>query len=87
MLHQPLGGVQGDSSDLELNAKMILHTRDILNTYLAEFCDRSVTRIQKDCERDFYLTPKEAKKYGVIDEVIQHKNMKPSPKMPLLTVR
>ena len=86
MIHQPLGGSQGEATDLEISAKLILHTKDVLNTYLSAFCDQPMDKLRLDTDRDFYMTPEEALSYGIIDEVIQHKNMIKSPKIPSLKV-
>jgi len=86
MIHQPLGGSQGEATDLEISAKLILHTKDVLNTYLSAFCDQPMDKLRLDTDRDFYMTPEEALSYGIIDEVIQHKNMIKTPKIPSLKV-
>lgn len=86
MIHQPLGGSQGEATDLEITAKLILNTKDTLNTYLAAFCDQPIEKIRMDTDRDFYMTPEDAVNYGIIDEVIQHKRMIPTPKIPSLNV-
>lgn len=86
MIHQPLGGSQGDASDLEIIAKLMLHTKETLNTYLSAFCDQPIDKVRTDTDRDFYMTPSEALSYGLIDEVIQHKNMIKNPKIPSLRV-
>ena len=67
-------------------AKMILHTKDTLNTYLSAFCEQPIDKIRLDTDRDFYMTPLEAKDYGLIDEVIPHKRMIATPKIPSLRV-
>lgn len=64
----------------------MLHTKETLNTYMAAFCDQSVDKLRLDTDRDFYMTPQEALSYGIIDEVIQHKNMIKTPKIPSLRV-
>ena len=64
----------------------MLHTKETLNTYMAAFCDLSVDKLRLDTDRDFYMTPQEALSYGIIDEVIQHKNMIKTPKIPSLRV-
>lgn len=84
MIHQPLGGSQGEATDLEISAKLILNTKDLLSTYMASFCDQPFDKIMADTDRDFYMTPQEAKAYGIIDEVIQHKMMIPTPNIPAL---
>lgn len=86
MIHQPLGGAQGEAIDLEITAKLILHTKDVLNTYLAEFSGQPIEKLRVDTDRDFYMTPDEALSYGLIDQVIQHKRMIPTPKVPGLKV-
>lgn len=64
----------------------MLHTKEVLNTYLSAFCDQPIAKVRKDTDRDFYLTPLEAQSYGLIDEVIQHKRVLPDPKIPSLKV-
>ena len=86
MIHQPLGGSQGEATELEIIAKLMLHTKETLNTYLAEFCQQPIDKIRMDTDRDFYMTPDEALSYGIIDEVIKHKMMIPNPKIPSLKV-
>merc|ERR1719453_1165666 len=86
MIHQPLGGAQGDASDLEITAKLMQHTKDVLNTYMAAFTDQPIDKLASDTDRDFYMTPDEALAYGLIDEVIQHKNMIKKPKIASLKV-
>lgn len=86
MIHQPLGGAQGEAIDLEITAKLILHTKDVLNTYLADFCGQPIEKLRVDTDRDFYMTPDEALSYGLIDQVIQHKRMIATPKVPGLRV-
>eukprot|EP01035_Chromulina_nebulosa_P020610 gene20610-26722_t len=86
MIHQPLGGSQGEATELEIIAKLMLHTKETLNTYLAAFCDQPIDKIRVDTDRDFYMTPVEAKAYGIIDEVIQHKFPVPFTKIPSLKV-
>ncbi len=70
-IHQPLGGVQGQASDIEIEAKEILKVREVLNNYLSEFTGQSIKQIEKDADRDKYFTAIEAKEYGLIDEVIE----------------
>jgi len=65
----------------------MLHTKEVLNTYLAAFCEQPVAKLRTDTDRDFYMTPNEARDYGLIDEVIQHKMVLPTPRMPSLKVR
>ena len=70
MIHQPLGGVEGQASDIAITAKHILKTRDNLNKILAKNSGKSIAQIEKDVERDFFIDAEEAKKYGVIDEIV-----------------
>ncbi len=70
MVHQPLGGAQGQASDIEISARHILRMRENLNKMLAKNTGQPLSKIEKDVERDFYLNAEEAKKYGIIDKVI-----------------
>lgn len=69
MIHQPWGGVQGQATDIEINARHILATRDRLNKMLAKNTGKALDQVEKDVDRDFYMTAEEAKKYGIIDQV------------------
>lgn len=70
MLHQPYGGVGGQVSDIEIQANEILRYRDVLNQLLANHTSQPIDRIAKDTDRDFFLGAEEAKKYGVVDEIL-----------------
>ncbi|WP_086099008.1 ATP-dependent Clp endopeptidase proteolytic subunit ClpP [Staphylococcus aureus] len=70
MIHQPLGGAQGQATEIEIAANHILKTREKLNRILSERTDQSIEKIQKDTDRDNFLTAEEAKEYGLIDEVM-----------------
>lgn len=70
MIHQPLGGAEGQASDIEIRAKRILKLRDKLNHILAERTGQPLKRIEKDTDRDYFMSASEAKEYGIIDEVI-----------------
>ncbi len=70
MIHQPLGGAQGQATDIEIQAREIKRIKDAIIDMLAEATGQKQDRIAKDIERDFYLTPHEAKDYGLIDEVL-----------------
>ncbi len=70
MIHQPLGGVEGQATDIAITAKHILKTRDNLNKLLAKNTGKSLAQIEKDVERDFFMDAEEAKKYGIIDEIV-----------------
>ncbi len=71
MIHQPLGGVEGQATDIAITAKHILQTKDKLNKMLAQNTGKPLAQIEKDVERDFFMSADEAKKYGIIDKVIQ----------------
>lgn len=70
LIHQPLGGAQGQASDIEIQAKEILKARERLNEILSKHSGQNVDRILKDTDRDNFMSAEEAKKYGLIDEVI-----------------
>jgi ATP-dependent Clp protease, protease subunit len=73
LLHQVMGGARGQASEIEITAKQILKIKERLNQILASHTKQPLSKIQKDTDRDFYLTSEEAKKYGIIDEVIAEK--------------
>jgi len=73
LIHQPLGGFQGQASDVDIHAKEILRTRDKLNELLQKHSGQPIERIRNDTERDYFMGPGEAKEYGLIDDVITHK--------------
>ena len=73
MIHQPLGGAQGQASDIEIQAQEIMRMKDMLNGILADHTGQPLKRIKKDTDRDFFMSSKEAKEYGLIDEVVQRK--------------
>ncbi|RVZ42822.1 ATP-dependent Clp endopeptidase proteolytic subunit ClpP [Helicobacter pylori] len=75
MIHQPLGGAQGQASDIEIISNEILRLKGLMNSILAQNSGQSLEQIAKDTDRDFYMSAKEAKEYGLIDKVLQ-KNMK-----------
>jgi ATP-dependent Clp protease protease subunit len=70
MIHQPLGGVEGQASDIEISAKHILRTRENLNKMLAKNTSQPLTKIEKDMDRNFFMDAEESRKYGIIDKVI-----------------
>jgi ATP-dependent Clp protease protease subunit len=70
MVHQPLGGVGGQVSDIEIQAAEILRYRDVLNEILSRHTGQEVAKIAKDTDRDFFLNPKEAVEYGLVDDVL-----------------
>lgn len=70
LIHQPLGGAQGQASDIEIQANEILRLKRLLNKILAENCNQPIERIEKDTDRDNIMTPTEAKEYGLIDQIV-----------------
>ena len=74
MIHQPLGGAQGQAVEIEIQAKEILFLKDTLNKLLSEHTGQSLERISEDTDRDHFLSPKEAVEYGLIDKVVNSIN-------------
>jgi ATP-dependent Clp protease, protease subunit len=70
MLHQPSGGAQGQATDIEIQAREIIKTREQLNRIYADRTGKAVERIAADMERDFWMSPDEAREYGLIDQVL-----------------
>lgn len=70
MIHQPLGGTQGQATDIEIHTRRILKTRDSINKILAERTGQPLERIAHDTDRDYFMTAEEAKEYGLVDEVM-----------------
>jgi len=78
MIHQPLGGAQGQATDIEIAAKEIVRNKKIIENILVKHTGQSMDRIHKDADRDFYMAAQEAAEYGLIDEaLIRHKEQKP----------
>jgi ATP-dependent Clp protease protease subunit len=77
MLHQPAGGAQGMASDIDIQAREILKIRAKLNELLAHHTGQSVEKIEKDTDRNFFMSAEEAKAYGIVDEIIYPRNAKP----------
>lgn len=73
MIHQPWGGAQGQATDIEITAKHILATRDRLNKILSKATGQPLEKIEKDVERDYFMTAEEGKKYGLVDQVYKGK--------------
>ena len=71
MIHQPLGGTQGQAEDIRIHAERILKMRDKLNRKISEKTGQPLEKVEKDTDRDYFMTADEAKEYGIIDEVIQ----------------
>ncbi|OHA83121.1 MAG: ATP-dependent Clp endopeptidase, proteolytic subunit ClpP [Candidatus Yonathbacteria bacterium RIFCSPLOWO2_01_FULL_47_33b] len=74
MIHQPLGGAEGQASDIAISAKHILKIRENLNKMLAKNTGKPLSQIEKDTDRDFFMSADEAKKYGIVDEIYKPKN-------------
>jgi ATP-dependent Clp protease protease subunit len=70
LIHQIMGGTEGQAEDIRINAEHILKTRDRLNSILAKHAGQPIEKIAKDTDRDFYMSSEEAKKYGIIDKVL-----------------
>jgi ATP-dependent Clp protease protease subunit len=73
MIHQPLGGFQGQATDIDIHAKEILRTRDTLNELLVKHTGQAPDRIKRDTERDYFMSSIEAKEYGLIDDLLAQK--------------
>ena len=71
LMHQPSGGTQGQSADIEIYAKNILSTRDNLYEIISKHTNKTIAEIKKDADRDYYMTAKEAMDYGIVDKVIE----------------
>ncbi|MFB3896591.1 MAG: ATP-dependent Clp endopeptidase proteolytic subunit ClpP [bacterium] len=71
LIHQPLGGVQGQATDIDIQAREILRIREKVNEILVKHTGQTLDKIKKDTDRDFFMTPEQAKDYGIIDEVIE----------------
>jgi ATP-dependent Clp protease protease subunit len=74
MIHQPLGGVEGQASDIEISARQILKLKEKLTGILAERTGQKVEKVKKDSDRDFFMTADDAKKYGLVDKIFRPKN-------------
>lgn len=77
MLHQPLGGVQGQATEVEIHAREILRAKRILNELLAKHTGQPFDKVERDTERDFFMSAQQAKEYGIIDEVITMRKKQP----------
>ncbi len=75
MIHQPYGGVQGQAVDIQIQAKEILRMREELNRIIAKHTGQPLERVEKDSDRDFFMSPDEAKEYGLVDEVIAYREL------------
>jgi ATP-dependent Clp protease protease subunit len=73
LIHQPMGGVRGQATDISIHAREILRVRKQLNEVLARHTKQPVERIEHDADRDFYMTAEEAKEYGIVDAIVEHR--------------
>ena len=74
MIHQPLGGAQGQASDIKIRAELILRTRDMLNKILSENTGKPIEEIERDTDRDYFMTAEQALEYGIIDKIYTHRD-------------
>ncbi|HAE87095.1 TPA: ATP-dependent Clp endopeptidase proteolytic subunit ClpP [Candidatus Marinimicrobia bacterium] len=74
MIHQPMGGVEGQASDIEIHAREILKTKKLLNEILRDLTGQTLKKIEKDTDRNFFMNPEEGVKYGLIDTVLKKRN-------------
>jgi ATP-dependent Clp protease protease subunit len=75
LIHQPMGGATGQATDIDIHAREILKIRQVINRLLADHTGQPLERIEQDTERDFFMSAEEAKKYGIVDKVITHREM------------
>lgn len=80
MIHQPWGGAQGTASDISIHAKEILKLKEDINKILTKHTGQSLERVEKDSDRDFFMSAQEAKNYGIVDQVIESRSDIPNPK-------
>ena len=73
LIHQPLGGAQGQAIDIDIHAREILRLRDRLNNILVQHTGQTLERIEKDTDRDYIMTAEDAREYGLVDEVLERK--------------
>ncbi|MGK7954634.1 MAG: ATP-dependent Clp endopeptidase proteolytic subunit ClpP [Crocosphaera sp.] len=83
MIHQPLGGAQGQATDIEIQAKEILYLKGLLNNHLASHTGQPLDKIAEDTERDFFMSAEEAQDYGLIDQVINRRPSASNPPVPV----
>ncbi len=75
MIHQPLGGVQGQATDIDIQAKEIIRMKKVLNKILSKHTGQSLRKVEKDTDRDFYMTPEQAVEYGIVDKIIESRDL------------
>lgn len=81
MIHQVMGGAEGQASDIEINARHILRVKERLNNILAQHTGQPIKKVEKDADRDYYMTAAEAKAYGLIDQIVEPKTISPKAKI------
>ena len=74
MIHQVLGGTEGQASDIAIDAKHIVHVKEKISKILAHHTKRSFSEVEKDADRNFYMDADEARKYGIVDEIVKSKS-------------
>ncbi|KAB2842109.1 ATP-dependent Clp protease proteolytic subunit, partial [bacterium] len=74
LIHQPMGGFQGQATDIDIQAREILRLREILNGILSKHTKQSLKKLQQDTERDYFMSGEEAKEYGIIDQVVVYRD-------------
>ncbi|TFE69196.1 ATP-dependent Clp protease proteolytic subunit, partial [Methylacidiphilum sp. Yel] len=85
MIHQPLGGAQGQASDISIQAQEILRTKRLLNEILSYHTKQPIERLEKDTDRDFFMSAEDAKAYGLIDEVVKTRvSIRPVPQPQII---
>ncbi|MBI4373505.1 MAG: ATP-dependent Clp endopeptidase proteolytic subunit ClpP [Deltaproteobacteria bacterium] len=77
LIHQPMGGIQGQATDIDIQAREILRLREELNSILSKHTKQTLKKIQQDTERDYYMTGQEAKEYGIVDDVVTYREDRP----------
>jgi ATP-dependent Clp protease protease subunit len=78
MIHQVLGGAEGAASDVEIRVRYMLKLKHRINSIISKHCGRSVEQVEKDTDRDNFMSPEEAKAYGLVDEVVQSRKEIPT---------
>jgi len=81
MIHQPWGGITGQASDIKIQAEEVLKSKKLLNEILAKHTNRDPQQIAEETERDRYMTPREAKEYGIVDEIVENQPKKQEKKL------
>ena len=74
MIHQVLGGTEGQASDIAIDAKHIVHVKEKINRILSQHTGKPLAEVERDADRNFYMDSDEAKKYGIVDEIVKSKN-------------